>query len=39
MIFVLKFMKGHNFIINIDGVVVLNLCTLSEHALYLYLIL
>ena len=39
MIFVLKITKGHNSIINVDRVVVLNLCTLSEHALHLNLIL
>ena len=32
----LQFTKGHNSIKTVDGVMVLNLCTTSENALYLY---
>ena len=28
--------NGHNFIITVDGVIVLNLYTLSDDALYLF---
>ena len=31
-----QFTKGHNFIKTVDGVIVLNLCTSSDDALYLY---
>ena len=31
-----KFTKGHNSVNTVDGVMVLNLCTLSDNALYLY---
>ena len=31
-----KFTKGHNSIKNVGIVMVLNLCTLSKNALYLY---
>ena len=36
MIFILKIMKRHNFVINVGGVMILNPCTSSDHALYLY---
>ena len=32
----LKFTKGHNSIKTADGVMVLNLCTSSDDALYLF---
>ena len=32
----LQFTKGHNSIKTVDGVMVLNLCTTSQNALYLY---
>ena len=31
-----KFTKGHNSVKTVDGVMVLNLCTSSDGALYLY---
>ena len=31
-----KFTKGHNSVKTVDGVMVLNLCTSSDDALYLY---
>ena len=36
MIFTLKFTKGHNFVNNLDGLMVLVFCILSDHVLYLY---
>ena len=36
MIFILKLSKGEIIPKNVGGVMVLNLCTLSDHALYLY---
>ena len=30
--------KGHNFVKNVGGVILLILCTLSDKALYLYLV-
>ena len=31
-----KFTKGHNSVITVDGVMVLNICTFSDDALHLY---
>ena len=31
-----KFSKGHNSVKNVDGVIVLVLCTSSDDTLYLY---
>ena len=39
MISILKITKGNNSAKNVDGVTVVNLCTLSGHALYLYQVL
>ena len=39
MIFILIFTKGHNSIKTVDGVMVLDLCILSDDALYLYQVL
>ena len=39
MIFILKFTKGHNSIKTVDGVMVIDLCILSDDALYLYHVL
>ena len=36
MISILEFTKGHNSKENVDGVMILNLCTLSADALYLF---
>ena len=35
----MKFTKGDNFVKTVRGVKVLNLCTLSDNALYLYQVL
>ena len=35
----LKFSKGHNSLKNVGRIIVLNLCTLSGDALYLYQVL
>ena len=34
MMSILKYLKGHNSVQNKDGVMVLVLCTSSDHALY-----
>ena len=34
-----KFTKGDNYAKNVGGVIVVNLCTLSGHALYFYHVL
>ena len=39
MISILKITKGNNSTKNVDGATVVNLCTSSGHALYLYQIL
>ena len=36
MIFIGKISKGHNSVINVDGVSILVLCTSSDDGLYLY---
>ena len=36
MVSLLKFSKGQNSINNVFGVTILNLCTSSDHDLYLY---
>ena len=36
MISIVIFSKGHNSVKNVDGVMVLVLCTSSDNALYLY---
>ena len=36
MISISKFSKGHYSVKHVDGVMVLGLCTLSNHAFYLY---
>ena len=36
MISILKFTKGHNSIIKVSEVMVFDLCTSSDDALYLY---
>ena len=36
---ILKITKGNNFAKNVGGVTVVNLCTLSGHALYFYQVL
>ena len=35
----LQFTKGHNSVKTVNGVMVLNLCTSSDNALYLYQVL
>ena len=39
MISILKITKGNNSVNNVDGVTVVNLCTLSGHAFYFYQVL
>ena len=39
MISILKITKGNNSAKIVDGVTVVNLCTLSGHALYFYQVL
>ena len=39
MISVLKISKGYNSAKNVGGVTIVNLCTLSGHALYYYQVL
>ena len=39
MISILKITKGNNSTNNVGGVTVVNLCTSSGHALYLYQVL
>ena len=36
MIFIRKISKGHNFVKNVGGFMVLFLCTSSDNGLYLY---
>ena len=36
MIFIGKISKGHNSVKNVDGVMILFLCTSSDDGLYLY---
>ena len=36
---ILKITKDNNFTNNVGGVTIVNLCTLSGHALYLYQVL
>ena len=36
MISIVEFAKGHNYIKNVEGVMVLVLCTFFDDALYLY---
>ena len=36
VIYILKFIKGHNSVKSVGGVMVLVLCTLPDNALYLY---
>ena len=39
MISILKISKGNNSATNVGGVTIVNLCTLSGHALYFYQVL
>ena len=39
MIFLLKIIKGHDFVNCVGGVAILYFCTLSGHILYLYQVL
>ena len=39
MISILKITKGNNYAKNVSGVTVVDLCTSSGHALYLYQVL
>ena len=36
---ILKFAKGHNSVKSVDGIMVPDLCTSSDNALYLYQVL